>query len=226
MTTLIHHYQAAKNLLFPIQCAGCGKWDQELCDACGALCHSEVASTVIEDATGIPEVELLSLGSYEGPLRSVILTAKHDPHRDLSDFLFQAGITLGAAAARRIRAVGRWPETILVAPAPSSHARRRKRAEIVPIIGLGMVDGLGEGGLRTSLAESTVRLKRRARGQSGLSASERSRGRLGALELGRVVPRNALVVIVDDVVTTGATMRAMVDLLPGQVVIAAALASA
>lgn len=238
-----------KDVLFPVQCAGCGRWDAELCARCAELASQDVQSTWLDDSVGAPSVELLSLGPYEGELRSVILTAKHDASVDLTAFLRCSGATLGVAVAQRIKDAlgpsvlgsrqtehrsgrgrpqgpsGRPFPCIWVVPAPSSHARRRQRAEIVPDIAAGLVGALNRRGARAVRVEA-VALRRGFRGQGGRSARDRWQGRSGAMVPRRLPSRHTPVVIVDDVVATGATMRALVECFPNQVIIVAALSVA
>lgn len=229
-TVAVRVWEGAKNLVFPVQCAGCGMWDTQLCEGCASLAEGPVLSKFLDDDLGLPATELLTVGEYDGELRNVILAAKHDPYRDLSGFLTAAGYALGVAAGESLAryfpggvALG---EQVWVVPAPSSHERRRKRAEIVPVVAQGVA-----GGLRARLTTRVrtvpaVRLRRGVRGQDGKSAGVRSRGRAGTVFAEVLPPEGVMVVVVDDVVTTGATMRAVFEALGGNVVLAVSLGAA
>lgn len=226
----VHIWEGVKNLVFPVQCAGCGKWDTQLCAGCASLASGPVLSKYLDDDHGLPATELLTVGEYDGELRNVILAAKHDPYRDLTGFLTAAGYTLGVAAgdslARYFPGGVALGEQVWVVPAPSSHERRRRRAEIVPVIAQGVA-----GGLRTRLTTrvrmvAAVRLRRGVRGQDGKSAGVRSRGRAGTVFAEAFPPQGVMVVVVDDVVTTGATMRAVFEALEEKVVLAVSLGAA
>ena len=220
--------RSIKDILFPVQCPGCGLWDEEICPRCWQIAGAAPVSRFHEDAEGRPETELLCLGAYEGALRALILTAKHDGSRDLGDFLYEAGKTLGTAVGDRLNeALAEPPQNaIWVVPAPSSHARRRKRMEIVPLIASGVAEGLERRiGCPVSPVPA-VELRRGIAGQSGRSAGARSAGRSGAMRLVEQPPHRALIVVVDDVVTTGATMRAVMEVLGPGVVLTVALAAA
>lgn len=220
----------AKNLVFPVQCAGCGKWDTELCTGCAALAKAEILVGALDDDTGLPAIELISLGEYDGELRNIILAAKHDPYRNLSDFTGAAGCTLGEAAGRTLARYFRGgvalKEQIWVVPAPSSHERRRRKAEIVPTIAEGVARGLRTRITTRVRVVPAVRLRRGVRSQGGKSAGVRGRGRVGTIFAEVDPPPGAMVVVVDDVVTTGATMRAVCEALGGHVVMAVALGAA
>ena len=220
--------QGAKNLLFPVQCAGCGKWDSELCGDCRRTATRPIVSKIIEDAAGYPSTELLCLGDYAGVLRSIILTAKHDRYRDYSEFLFEAGTHLGRAVGQRLAAVAKQPmlAPLWIVPAPSSHARRRRRAEVVPTIAEGVAEGVQRELVARVVVVPAVALHRGVGGQSGRSAGSRSSARLGGMDLVIAPPRQSVAVVVDDVVTTGTTMRGVLDVLGGHGVLAVALAAA
>lgn len=223
---------AVMDLVFPVQCAGCHKWDVQLCEACGSLATNAGAEVVLEDSAGVPYAPLSCLGKYEDALRNIVLTAKHDPNHNLDQFLFASGETLGEAVGKQLGEI--WsvtfpgsvrPGEVWVVGAPPSHARRRKRMEIVPTVCRGLAFGLVQQGIPATVAH-VVSLRSWRRSQAGKSEKQRRLGRSGALQLDFPPPRGALVVIVDDVVTTGATMREMARLLHPSVVSAAALAVA
>lgn len=225
--------KTAKNLLFPVQCAGCGRWDTPLCNICAALAVRSVA-TSLEDSRGFPDLPLFSLGNYEGTLRSIVLAAKHDSSHDLHRFLYQAGVTLGVAAAKHLLSVLEtgsnlglsWrPDGYWVVPAPPSHSRRRKRMEIVPIIAAGVAAGAEalEGNI---VAVEALSLKRGQSSQAGRSQKQRRQGRRGSLQLEAVLPAGWAVILVDDVVASGATMREMATALQPSVLAAVALSAA
>ncbi len=227
---IVSVWDGAKNMLFPVQCAGCGKWDTPLCAQCQSVARREVATGELEDDRGAPSIELLSLGEYDGELRNLVLAAKHDPYRDMSGFLREAGVTLGAVAGRGLARY--YPggvllrEQVWVVPAPSSHARRRKRMEIVPSIAAGVALGLRQELTARIQVVPAVKLRRGVGSQGGKSAGVRGRGRAGTIYTDLALPDRTLAVIVDDVVTTGATLRAVCEALEGRVVQAVALAVA
>ena len=81
--------------LLPVQCAGCRAWDEVLCPSCRSLagCPAHVAS--LEGVRG--PLPLVAIGDYDGPLRRIVLAAKHSAHTDVTDFLNEAGARLGTA---------------------------------------------------------------------------------------------------------------------------------
>jgi ComF family protein len=138
-----------------------------------------------------------SLGPYEGGLRTVIHELKYRGRRRLADRL--ADGMLGSPAVRRVLADG-----VVLAPVPLHPRRLRER-------GFNQSD-LIAGALATraglALAPALVRRKDTA-SQSGLSAAERRRNVAGAFVVRRrAAVSGRVVVLVDDVLTTGATARA------------------
>ncbi|WRS30209.1 phosphoribosyltransferase family protein [Actinomycetaceae bacterium MB13-C1-2] len=133
-------HQTLQALIWSAQCAGCNKWDELLCSRCASLATRPPTSFALEDAQGIPSWPMIASGEYEGELRNILLAAKHDPVRDLSEFLFQSGYTFGVSLGKRLD-VGQATQ-IWVVPTPSSKKRRQDRTEIVPFIAKGVQAGL------------------------------------------------------------------------------------
>lgn len=217
------------DLVFPMQCAGCRKWDTDLCSQCAALATKHAQIRFLEDATGVPYAPLVALGGYEGALRNIVLSAKHNPDQNLSGFLAAAGRTLGGHAGLSLKEASersRMPvERVWVIGAPPSHVRKWKRMEVVPSIVKGVVEGVEQAGFSAQVMDA-VALRWWGGSQAGKSESERRLGRGEALKLVAKPKRGEVAIIVDDVVTTGATMRQMATLLHPHVLCAVALAAA
>ena len=96
--------QGLLGALLPVQCAGCLVWDEVLCPSCRALASSPPVFTSVEGRyVPIPGVVL---GDYSGPLRRIVLAAKHATRTDVSAFLDEAGATLGASLWEAVGGVG------------------------------------------------------------------------------------------------------------------------
>ena len=233
--------RALEDLIWPRQCAGCGRWDVNLCKDCFHQVTRGSLSADLEDAEGLPSWPLVALGEYDGPLRDVLLTAKHDSRRDLSVFLHAAGRRLGALCFPTIATLPRGSLVrVWTVPAPSSHERKRRRAEIVPTVARAAATALSEALVRGSHPSDpcerpwplpvrvvdALELRRGASGTAGKSARRRGQGRTGSMRLLRSPPGRTAVIILDDVSTTGATLREMVRLLGPAVLLAAVVAVA
>jgi predicted amidophosphoribosyltransferase len=170
--------------LDPPRCAGCDAAGAWFCEACFAL----QGAGVTFEAGGLAG---FALGAYAGSLRSAVLAFK-DGRRPV-------GLVLAQRLAGRAGAVVE-PETILV-PVPTTRERRLQRGYDP---GLFLARELGR---HCGLACAAV-LRRTG------SDAQRGRGRAARLEArGRYACRDATslrgreVVLVDDVATTGSTLR-------------------
>ncbi|MDO5728154.1 MAG: phosphoribosyltransferase family protein [Actinomycetaceae bacterium] len=202
------------NLIVPSTCAGCRAWDTSLCDRCRQLHRNSIPVAV--EMSENRELSGRAIGEYSGYLRRITLAAKHDSRRDLSRWLFNAGIELG----EHVR-IDHEVESVAVIPIPSGIARYWRGMLITPTIARGVVAGLQRSGVCASM-EPVLAMKRRTRTQAGKNRSER-RQRRNVFRL-RGVAASRACVLVDDVITTGTTIREAVSILEqhGDVVVAVA----
>ena len=217
--------------LLPVQCAGCRAWDEVLCPSCRRHAQAEPIPTVVDGARG--DLPALAMGDYAGSLRRIILAAKHSSRTDLSDFLDEAGARLGTAlggvlgvAGSPAVAVGSLEGRasssgsavdVWVVPAPSSWRRRLRGRQVALPLARAVARALAAGarpGVRVRVVDA-VRLRIGATSQSGKAGAQRTVGRMGSMRALAVPPHGVLVVAVDDVVTTGATIREMERVLGG-----------
>jgi ComF family protein len=140
----------------------------------------------------------LSLGGYDGPLRAVIHELKYHGRRRVAARLAERLAAAPIASALLTR------ETVLV-PVPLHPRRRRERgfnqAELLAL----------ELGRRLALPVRAACLVRRldTPSQTGLTAAQRRKNVKDAFAVvRRAQVAGRVVVLVDDVVTTGATLRA------------------
>lgn len=211
--------------LLPVQCAGCRAWDEILCPSCRSLAGGPAHVASIEGVRG--PLPLVAMGDYDGPLRRIVLAAKHSARTDVTDFLAEAGACLGASLASVLGVAGspaaavgsldgRAPSTgsavdVWVVPAPSSWKRRLRGRQVAMPLACAVARALAasaQPGVRVRVVDA-VRLRVGASSQSGKAGAQRTVGRMGAMRALAVPPRGVLVVAVDDVVTTGATIREM-----------------
>ncbi|WP_434810396.1 ComF family protein [Microbacterium sp. bgisy189] len=167
-------------LVFPVDCAGCDAPDVALCERCRCAL---VASPTIRTVAG---VDVVSAASFDGAAARVLRAFKADGRTGLAR-------PLGAALAGALARVD--DAGCAFVPIPSTWEARRRRG-FVP------VDLL----LRRA-GRTPCRLLVPARGtvdQRGLDRAERARNVAGSLRTRHAEGRR--VVLVDDVVTTGATL--------------------
>jgi predicted amidophosphoribosyltransferase len=207
-------------LVVPVSCAGCGDPDVPCCPCCAALvtgapCRVEGAAPRLDRLDGVAPLPVWALVAYTGPVRDLVVAWKDRGRADL-DRLLAGGLraaarTVGPAVARAS------PGVVLVVPAPSTAAARRARGrEPVRVLARAVAVGLSDGGTPAVVAP-VLRRRGRARDQVGLGSRARGRN----LAAGVVVRQDALAralrkragarpacLLVDDVLTTGATLAA------------------
>ena len=189
---------------FPLQtgpvCLRCG-------NALGSL--STAAGPVLCRACRLappPFVRAASFGIFEGRMREAIHALKYDRLHGVSTGL---GRMMAAAIAQL---AGEAPEEMLVVPVPLHASKYAQR-------GFNQSRSLARAALRflrkshpewrLTLASSTLLRQRATETQAGLNPHERRRNVRGAFAVSdpaRVAAQNVLVV--DDILTTGATARA------------------
>jgi predicted amidophosphoribosyltransferase len=184
---------ALVDLVLPGDCAGCGAPVHPWCGACAG----ELGPSARPHLPGGPAV--LAVGRYSGPLRTALLRYKERGRRDLAG-------PLGALLAAALDEVAGAAPVCLV-PAPSRPAAARERGGD-HVARLCRAAAGGRSGVRVA---RPLRLDRRTRDSVGLDAGQRAANLAGRVLVRAAAlpePGSGPVVLVDDVVTTGATLRA------------------
>jgi predicted amidophosphoribosyltransferase len=202
-------------LALPATCAACGATDRAVCRACRA----EVGAALWGDGPrlvrprpcpeGMPPV--WAGAAYGGALGRLVAAYKDDGRRDLRAVLAPLLATSvdaavrGSAAASDVLARDNGP--VLVVPPPTSRQARRRRGD-APLLALARaaVDGYAANEV---VAGDALRLRRRVADQAGLNARERHVNLEHAIEVHphwATTVRGSVCVLVDDVLTTGATL--------------------
>ena len=191
-------------LLAPVDCAGCSAPDRALCAACRA--HLEPSLRIARlCSAGEPSLPVVAGLAYEGVARSALLALKEEGRTELARALAPALLVAvdrgyaAAAAAGAAGAAGAADVTgALLVPVPGSPAaaRRRgfhpaallaRRAGLQPVSILRLIDD-GHG------PQKSRRLNERVATTRPITARCRLDGRT--------------VIVLDDVVTSGATLLA------------------
>lgn len=193
---------ALADLVLPRTCAGCGVPGRMLCGRCSALLAVPRLATPRHFPWGFPPT--VAAGAYSGPVRPAVNAFKEQGRGELAH-------PLGAALALAVAAVGsavpgRRP--VLLVPVPSSAAALRSRGrDHVQELATHAVVELRAAGLASGEAR-LLRRRGRVRDSAGLSAAARRANLAGSFELDPALAplRGTLLVLVDDVVTSGATL--------------------
>lgn len=199
-------WTALLDLALPAECAGCGRTGSDevnagLCGSCAlALDGPPTPVRPARRPAGLPPV--FALAPYRDPVRDVIIAQKERNRLDLARPL---GLRLAGAAL----AAGPGAAAVWLVPAPSTRAAVRRRGHD-PVHRMARVAAARLRALgRTANVLPALRHQRLVTDQVGLTHQERVRNLSGALTVRRAASRRLTqrpVILVDDVVTSGATL--------------------
>lgn len=211
---------AGLDLVLPRQCGGCGAPDTRWCAGCAAQLAVGPHEPRLASPRLDPQVPVFTLGRYAGPRRQAIVAVKE---RGRSDLIVPLARVLAMALDRLLcwRMID-LPLTIIPAPTRRSAARRRGGDPIGRIVAMAAAPHPG------ITVAPALRMRALTRDSVGLGSGARERNIAGRVLLrhGRLPAAGRLgdVVVVDDVVTTGATLAESVRVLrSGGVPVVAAL---
>lgn len=196
--------------IYPPVCASCGEPGYRLCPDCyekiqflqGNKCQicgriiNETATQCVTCQTEPPPYDgFRSLGFYEGVIRDCVHALKYENNQSLGDFFSQMLVSLISKE--------NW-QLDMVTPVPLSAQRYRER-------GYNQSSLLAKplaARLKVKFNPFAVRRIRHTPSQVGLSAEERRQNVIGAFQAENALVYRKSVLLVDDVMTTGATMTA------------------
>jgi predicted amidophosphoribosyltransferase len=194
------------DLVLPLECGGCGAPSTRWCEACAKELSMSLDAPRVVTPRIDPGVPVLALGRYAGARRQAILAVKDRGRIDLS-------VPLAGVLALGVHRLLQWglldvPLTIVPAPTRGWAARRRGGDPVTRIATLATAAHPDITVVRA------LRMKALARDSAGLGSAARERNIAGRVLLTRRrVPADVEVLLVDDIVTTGATARESVRVL-------------
>jgi predicted amidophosphoribosyltransferase len=189
------------DLVLPLECGGCGAPSTRWCDDCAAALALRPDDPRLVTPRVDPYVPVFSLGRYAGPRRAAIVAAKEHGRNDLIR-------PLAAALAGGLDRLVGWgvldtPFTLVPAPTRRSAARRRGGDPVARI-----ATAVAGGNISV---QAVLRMRAMTRDSVGLSTAARQRNVSGRVRVRRRIDGDVL--LVDDVVTTGATAAESVRML-------------
>ncbi|OBH87994.1 ComF family protein [Mycobacterium scrofulaceum] len=192
------------DLILPLQCGGCGAPSTRWCAACARELSVAADQPHVMSPRVDPQVPVFALGRYAGARRAAILALKEHGRTDL------VGPLAGALAigVHRLLSWGIVDVPLTVVPAPTRRSAARRRGGD-PVTRLARAAVAGHPAIAVAPA---LRMRALVRDSVGLGTTARERNIAGRVLLRRTPPRTE-VLIVDDVVTTGATARESVRVL-------------
>lgn len=190
------------DLVLPQRCVGCDHLGTVLCGGCAAaLTRRPGPVWPTPSPPGLPPP--YAVAAYAGAVRAMVLGYKEDGvvglHRPLGDAI---------AASVRAGLVG-CDGPVRIVPVPSTRAARHRRGEdVVHRLARRAASTLRRAGVPADAVPGLAHVKRVA-DSAGLGAAARAANLAGAFAVrppARRLLAGASVILVDDVITTGATL--------------------
>lgn len=180
-----------KELLFPIHCFGCNAFGIEICSKCRKYWNPHFYLQRIDELTVYSSIR------YSPVARSILLGAKENSLKIADELIVNA----------LLNCLHRLPTQVLrdavLMPVPGSKRVIRKRGRDF------IFDITSELSMRSGVpVMSGIKINRRLLDQSGLNAVDRKRNIYGAFEIEGISSESfkGEILLVDDLVTTGATL--------------------
>jgi predicted amidophosphoribosyltransferase len=185
------------DLVLPLECGGCGAPGTRWCDTCAAALRVADDQPHLVTLRADPGVPVFALGRYAGTRREAILALKEHGRTDLVPPLARA-LALGV---HRLLSWGVVDLPLTVVPAPTRRSAARRRGGD-PVAKVATIATQHHPAVTVVPA---LRMKALVRDSVGLDSGNRERNVAGRVVLRARPPRNTDVLLVDDIVTTGAT---------------------
>lgn len=202
--------QAGLDLVLPRVCPGCFA-PEPWCAACAETISGRPRAVAVPDAmldefaeAELPLPPVHALSRYSGPIRKAIIAGKERDRRDLPPLM---GAALGEGLAS-LQDIGVLPAELWLIPAPTRRSSARARGgDPVTAMARAAAAGLAANG-RPSGVAPCLYLARGTRDSVGLDAAGRAANLARAVRFNSAAapPNRAAAVLLDDVLTSGATV--------------------
>lgn len=199
-------WQEISGLVLPAACGGCGAPRTPLCEECAQELHGSATRLArpVPAPVGLPEVSVAA--PYADAVRALLIAHKERGALGLARPL---GVALAGAVRMAAATAGGTAGPLLLVPVPSARRAVRARGhDAVRRLALAAARELRRQGIEAWVLPA-LRQQRAIADQSGLTALQRAENLAGALG---VVPgawrllAGGRTVLVDDVMTTGASL--------------------
>jgi ComF family protein len=191
------------DLIFPPSCAGCGRVDAIWCSRCHAQLESLPVERLLQSlpVTAVhAELRVISTGWHTELLQTAVQALKYENLPLLAQ-------PLGKRLASALSETG-WSVDLII-PVPMHESRLSTRGYNQAALladELGTIVGL-------SVETDALQRLRDTRSQVGLSRTERLDNMAEAFHANEAQVRDRTILLIDDVATTGATLRGCADAL-------------
>lgn len=196
-----------RDALFPRGCAGCDRPDEVLCGDCRSLFANWRNRELVSGQETQGAVHTWSASTYQGVVRHAILAWKDHDDTELDTIFGEVMASLLEHSA--IHRSCRRQTAVLVVLVPSSPAsmRRRGRRHIDPL-SKAVANALCDYGFDAKPYRVLASIASGGRSVQQASSAQRAQRIGGRIALGSdAVMQGQQVVLVDDIITTGSTLR-------------------
>jgi predicted amidophosphoribosyltransferase len=199
--------RALADLVLPRTCAGCALPGAVLCRGCRALLTRPRLAEPRRHPPGFPPT--VAAGAYAGPVRPAVIAFKERGRAELAGPLGSALALAVAAVLSGVPCAASGPVLLLPVPSSAAAVRHRGRDHVRELADAAAAE-LRAAGVPAGVSRLLGRAGgRRLRDSAGLDAVERRANLAGRFRVRPPpggLPPGARLVVVDDVVTSGATL--------------------
>ena len=189
-------FSGLRSLVFPSICVMCESYAADICNQCNLQWSKPPHLLRFDD------VPTSSVVAYSTQVSSVVLKAKEDGNRVARRLIAE---TMYRSIDLIVKKSPQLP--LLIVPIPSSRRAIRQRGEsfLHPI--MNNVIDIAHRNSRNWAWKEILMHKKRVRDQAGLNSRERTLNVRGVFAVRDEVVADRPIIVVDDVITTGATLR-------------------